>query len=130
MNGLTHLKQLTMYFLVGVTATIVEWIVFYLLDVQCGLHYTISVTTAFALSTLANWGAGRILVFKKGDAKGIWHEFLCIYAVSGAGLGANLLIMWVCIDCIGIPDMIAKIIATGIMFVGNFAVRKFWIYKS
>ena len=123
------LKQLIIYFFVGAAATLVEWGIFYLFDQVLSVHYTFSTVFAFALSTVANWGFGRILLFKKGDPRGLLHELLSIYGVSLAGLLANLAIMWICIEFIQLPDMLSKIIATGIVFMGNFAVRKLWIYK-
>ena len=85
---------------------------------------------AFAVSTLANWGLGRLLLFKKGDQHGLLHELIAIYGVSIIGLLANLGIMWIMIEQLKSPDMIAKITATAIVFIGNFLVRKFWIYKE
>lgn len=121
--------QFALYFLVGAGATAVEWVVFYLLNGLLGMHYAVSTTLAFAVSTLANWSGGRILLFHKGDARGLLHELISIYTVSILGLLANLLIMWITIEKMYIQDMLSKMIATGIVFIGNFLVRKFWIYK-
>ncbi len=123
------LLQAFMYLFVGAGATIVEWLVFYLLDVKAGLHYIVATALAFAVSTLANWALGRVLVFKKGDAKGLFHELIAIYGISIIGLLLNIGIMWICIELFDVSDMPAKIIATIIVFSANFAVRKFWIYK-
>ena len=123
------IRQILLYLVVGAGATVVEWGVFYLLDVRCGVHYTAATALAFAVSTLANWGLGRLLIFSKGDAKGIVHELVSIYGISCLGLAANLGIMFVCITLLGFPDMLSKIIATAIVFAANFAVRKFFIYK-
>ena len=124
------LKQLVLYFFVGVGATIIEWAVFYLLDIELKIHYSLATALAFAVSTLANWGLGRLLLFKKGDQHGLLHELIAIYGVSIIGLLANLGIMWIMIEQLKSPDMIAKITATAIVFIGNFLVRKFWIYKE
>ncbi len=123
------LIQAFIYLVVGAGATVVEWLVFYLFDVKAGLHYSVATALAFAVSTLANWALGRVLVFKKGDTKGLLHELSAIYGVSIVGLLMNIGIMWVVIECFKLSDMMAKIIATMIVFVANFAVRKFWIYK-
>lgn len=123
------IKQLSLYFIIGLAATFVEWGIFYFFDHLLLLHYTVSTALAFAVSTIANWGFGRLFLFKKGDSKGLFHELLSIYGVSIAGLIANLLIMWFCIEQAHFSDMIAKIIATGIVFIGNFFVRKLCIYK-
>jgi len=42
----------------------------------------------------------------------------------------NLAIMWIAVEQFGVQEMIAKIIATGIVFFWNFFVRKLLIYKS
>jgi len=123
------LIQLTLYFFVGAGATIVEWSVFYVFDVVVGFHYVAATAIAFAVSTLANWCLGRLMVFKKGDVRGLLHELLAIYSISVFGLLANIAIMYVIIEWMKAQDMTAKIIATAIVFAGNFLVRKFWIYK-
>ena len=123
------IRQILLYLVVGAGATLVEWGVFYLLDARCGVHYALATALAFAVSTLSNWYLGRLLLFSKGDAKGIVHELASIYGVSALGLVANLAIMYVCIDVLEFPHMSAKILATAIVFSLNFAVRKFLIYK-
>ncbi len=123
------LGELAVYFFVGLGATAVEWSCFYLFDMHFHIHYTVAVAMAFLFSTFANWGLGRLMLFKKGDPRGLLHELVAIYGVSSLGLLANLAIMWGMIDCLKVPDMPAKIAATGIVFLGNFLVRKFWIYK-
>lgn len=123
------LKQLFVYFWVGLGATVVEWLAFYALDHGLKLHYALATAIAFAVSTLANWYLGRLMLFKQSDPKGIKHELLSIYAVSIFGLLANLAIMAVAIEWCKTPDMTAKIIATGIVFLMNFLVRKIFIYK-
>ena len=58
-----------------------------------------------------------------------------IYATSVIGLLLNWLIMWFAIDCLRMlglpsaPEMLAKIIATGVVFFWNFIIRKLVIYK-
>ena len=123
------LKQLFLYLVVGGCATVVEWVAFYGLDILLQWHYALATAAAFAISTFANWSFGRLLLFHTGNAKGLLYELVSIYLVSIAGLAANLLIMWLAIDIAGLNDMQAKIIATGIVFAGNFMVRKYFIYK-
>lgn len=56
-------------------------------------------------------------------------EIAKIYAVSVIGLLMNMAIMFVAVEKIGLPEMLSKIIATGIVFGWNFLVRKLVIYK-
>ena len=122
------IRQLLLYMIVGALATVVEWTVFYILDMRCGMHYAISVAIAFILSTFANWVAGRLILFHKGNMS-VSREILCIYMTSIAGLFLNLLIMYILIDRYHTNDMLSKIIATGVVFMWNFLVRKKIIYK-
>lgn len=130
MISLASIRQLIIYFFVGAGATVVEWGAFYGFNEMLHMHYTLSTTLAFILSTFANWALGRLTLFRKGSTQGLFRELLAIYGVSCIGLLANLGIMWVCIEQIRISDMISKMLATAIVFIGNFLVRKFWIYKA
>lgn len=122
-----NIRQFVIYLFVGACATIVEWVVFYVLRHPIYIHYMLATTIAFILSTFANWLIGKWLLFRQ--KQNVWKELMKIYATSAAGLLMNLLIMWIAIDLIGIQDMIAKIIATGMVFFWNFLVRKLLIYK-
>lgn len=128
MNLSKNVKQFILYFIVGGIATIVEWVMFYLLDSIASINYMLATTIAFAVSTFANWAAGRLIMFKGNGY--LLAELVKIYVTSIAGLFMNLLIMWIAIDGIGIPNFISKVIATGIVFFWNFAVRKLMIYKE
>lgn len=124
-----NFKQLALYLVVGAGATVVEWSIFFVCNAIFEIHYAVSTTIAFAASTAANWFFGRVLLFHGGNGKSLLGEIGSIYAVSIAGLLMNLLIMWFAIELCGVPEMAAKIVATAIVFLGNFAVRKFLIYK-
>lgn len=117
-----------LYLIVGGIATIVEWIIFYILNSLFYLHYIPSTIIAYIISTFSNWAAGRLLVFKRSE-KGFVAEIFSIYAASIIGLLLNLAIMWVIIDFVNANSMIAKIVATILVFLWNYIVRKTIIYK-
>lgn len=122
-----NIRQFVIYLFVGALATVVEWVAFYLLRHPIYMHYMLATTIAFIISTFANWIIGKWLLFR--EKQNLLKELAKIYVTSIAGLLMNLLIMWIAIDLIGIQDMLAKIIATGIVFFWNFLVRKLLIYK-
>ena len=117
-----------LYLIVGGIATIVEWIIFYILNSLFYLHYIPSTIIAYIISTFSNWAAGRLLVFKRSE-KGFVAEIFSIYAASIIGLLLNLAIMWVIIDFVNANSMIAKIVATILVFLWNYIVRKTIMYK-
>lgn len=121
------LKQLFLYLIVGGIATLVEWACFWLFSQVVNINYLVATALAFIVSTFANWLAGKLIMFK--EWKNIFTELVKIYATSVAGLLFNLLLMWVMVDKIGLHEMLSKIIATGIVFMWNFLVRKYLIYR-
>ncbi len=121
-------KDFLLYLIVGAIATAAEWVFFFIFD-KFSFHYSLSTILAYILSTLFNWLAGRLLVFKKGTAS-LLKEILGIYIAAGVGLLLNLAIMWVGVDLLSINKMLTKISATGIVFIYNFLVRKLFIYKQ
>lgn len=124
-----NLKELFLYLIVGVIATISEWGVFYLTDDIFNIHYMFATTIAYIISTFVNWIVGRLIVFKNTD-KSIFFELFCVYMASIIGLLLNLLIMWFAVGFFGIQEMISKIIATCLVFIWNFLIRKLFIYKK
>ena len=129
MNVKKNLKELLIYLVVGGIATVSEWAFFWLCQTALSLHYAASTVIAYLLSTLVNWGAGRLLVFKTA-AGPLWQELLKIYLAAAAGLALNLGIMFVCVDLLHMNEMLSKILATGIVFLFNFLIRKLCIYKK
>ena len=122
------IKEFFLYLVVGGIATVTEWLVFFLLD-KCYLHYAVATVIAYIVSTFVNWLAGRLLVFKQSEHKFL-KEIVSVYLASIVGLVGNLLLMWIAVDLLSANEMLSKVIATGIVFLYNFLVRKFWIYKQ
>ena len=121
------IKQLFLYLIVGGIATVVEWALFYIFFNFLDINYLIATALAFIFSTFANWLAGKVLLFKEWN--NILSEIIKIYATSIAGLLFNLVLMWIMVEQLGIHEMLSKMIATGIVFMWNFLVRKYVIYK-
>lgn len=89
----------------------------------------------FLFSTTANWILGRILTFKQSsyeNKRGM--ELILVFAVSLVGLVFNMLLMYLFVTILGMDtDMLkvlAKILATGIVFVWNFLGRKIFVYRE
>ncbi len=128
------IRQFLSYFWVGGVSAIVEWLAFSVLDTLLELPYLLSTVLAFCCSTTVNWFLGRTFTFKGSayhDQKG--KEIFLVFLVSAVGLLFNLLLMYFFVTVLGMnthaQKTIAKILSTGIVFVWNFASRKYLIYK-
>lgn len=120
------MKQFFLYIIVGGIATIAEWICFFFFDKI--IHYFWATSLAFVFSTFVNWSVGRLILFK-GKVNSLIKELMQIYSTSIIGLVLNLIIMYLVVEWIGLSEMKAKIIGTGIVFFWNFLIRKLVIYK-
>lgn len=130
-----NIKQFLSYIGVGGTAAIVEWVSFTVFVSLIGVPYLPATIFAFLLATTANWILGRMFTFKESTYKEKRiKEAVLVFFVSAIGLGFNMLLMYLFVDVIGmstnIQQTIAKVIATGIVFIWNYLSRKMWIYQG
>ena len=132
--------KLFMYLLVGGSAALFEWAMFYVLfQMLRGLsvfaYETQAVLTAtalaFALSTLYHYIVCNRFVFDSGSRYKKGAEISLVFFVSAIGLGWNLLLMWLFTSpsLLGLPPMVSKIMASAIVTVWNYVSRKKWIFS-
>ena len=122
-----ELKKFISYFFVGGMAAIVEWVTFYISNLF--LNYTISTITAFILATTANYFLGKVMTFK--NYKQEKKDIILVFVVSGIGLLFNVLLMRLFIEVLHFKiNIIAKVLATGIVFIWNYVSRRLFIYKK
>ena len=121
------LEQLVKFGIVGVIATLLEWIIFYICTNQLKIHYSISTVIGFSISTIFNYWASVKWIFDVNKEKSEKLNFILFVVLSIVGLGLNELILWICIEKFAIYNMIGKVIATGIVMVFNFITRKLFL---
>ena len=132
--------KIFMYLLVGGSAALLEWGLFFLffsvlthagifsLQTQTVLAAT---TLAFATSTLYHYFLCNRFVFDSGSRYHKGTEVSLVFLVSAVGLGWNLLLMWIFTSpmLLGLNPMLSKIMASAIVTVWNYLSRKKWIFK-
>lgn len=123
------IRQFLKYLLVGGGATLVEWALFWLLDEQLTMHHQWATVVAYTASTFVNWGLGRLFVFKESE-RGAAAEIAGVYLAALIGLLLNMGIMYVLVDALGWNEMLSKVLATGLVFVWNFLIRRLAIYRK
>lgn len=120
--------KVVLYLVVGGTAALVEWGLFYTFAVVFALNYLLSTAAAYFLSTIYHYVLGNILVFNSGARYGRKKELFLVFAVSIMGLLLNLLLMYVFVGCFMMQPMFAKILTTALVVVWNYLARKKWIF--
>ena len=128
-------RQFMSYFCVGGISAIVEWVLFAAFANLLGINYIAATCLAFVFSTLTNWFLGKRWTFKdsKQYEKKALKEVLLIFIVSGVGLLFNIVLMFLFVNVLELNTPLlkvcSKITATGIVFVWNFLIRKYAVYR-
>jgi putative flippase GtrA len=82
----------------------------------------------FLLATFVNFFLSRTFVFK--SRLGYVNEFAAVGLASGGVFLLNLTVFYGLYALLAVPVMIAKVMGTLVGFVGNYAVRQFWIFSG
>ncbi len=122
--------QFFRYIFVGGLATVVDWLVLFLLTDVVGIYYLLSAVVAFAAGLLANFLLSKLLVFQANKVAGtVFLEFF-IYTIIGViGLGLTELFLFCFTNLWHFHYMISKIIASAFVLLWNFFARKILLYK-
>ncbi len=122
------LMQLFKFGVVGVLATVLDFLFLYLFTDVFGIYYLLSAAVSFVLSTLFNYVASMRFVFSSKfnkDEKS--KEVLLFVILSVIGLLLNQFLMWLFVEKITLYYMLSKIVATFFVMAWNFISRKIWL---
>lgn len=119
------------YFFVGGAAAALDFLVFALLTKLDHVPWFWSAFISFTAATLLNYFLSIRFVFQSGVRfSQKHHEVLLVFLVSLIGLAINQLVLWFCIEKLGIGALIAKVIGTGTVFFWNYAARRHFVFKT
>jgi len=118
------LVQIFKFGIVGVVATLIDFIFLYLLKDICNLPLILANTLSFSISVIYNYIASMTFVFDIDKSKSKSKNFVIFVICSVIGLLLNNLIVYIVTEVAGIYHMISKVIATIFVMIFNFITRK------
>lgn len=119
------IKQILNFSLVGLVATLLDYLVFAFLFNGLGWHYILASLLAFVLATLANYGLTLKFVFQSRFGKDEkFKEFFLFFILAVLALCLTLFLMAVCVRGLGIHPNLSKLLVTACVMVFNFLTRK------
>lgn len=118
------LLQIFKFGVVGVIATVIDFIFLYFFKEFCNLSVVFANTLSFCISVLYNYWASLTFVFDVNKEKDQRKNFVIFILCSVVGLLLNDLIVWIITDLLKIYYLLSKVVATGIVMVFNFITRK------
>lgn len=123
------LAQIIKFGLVGFLCFFIDYGIMVFLTEVAGVHYLLSSGISFTVSVIVNYVLSLTYVFET-EQKNRVKEFIIFVVLSVIGLGINQVLMWFCVDILGIFYMISKIGATAVVMVYNFITRKMILEKK
>ena len=117
------LVQIFNFGIVGVVATIIDFLFLYLFRDMCHFPLIISNTLSFCISVIYNYYASMTFVFDVDQSKSKKKNFILFIIFSVIGLVINDIIVYIVTE-FGIYYMISKVIATVFVMIFNFVTRK------
>lgn len=123
------IAQTIKFGLVGFLCFFIDYGIMVFLTEVAGVHYLLSSGISFTVSVIVNYILSLTYVFETEQGNRV-KEFVIFVVLSVIGLGINQLLMWFCVDILGIFYMISKIGATAVVMVYNFVTRKMILEKK
>ena len=118
------LIQIFKFGIVGVVATLIDFIFLYLFRDLCKLPLILSNTLAFTISVIYNYIASMTFVFEIDKSKSKKKTFIIFIIFSVIGLIINNIFIQLLTNTLDIYYMISKVITTIIVMIFNFITRK------
>lgn len=111
---------------VGGGCFLLEYVLLYTLTEYVGFEPLVSAPIAFTISLIVNYILCVYVVFH-AEHQSTTQAVLFI-VTSIMGLGINQLVMWGCIDLLGIWYMFSKVVASAIVMIWNYFTKRFILH--
>jgi putative flippase GtrA len=121
-------QQLWRYGIVGLTSAMIDFGILYLLTDGFGFHYLWSATISFIVAASYNYYLNKTWTFKAGGK--LSKQVGIFLLIAGSGVLLNNLILYLLVEQAHWWYIYAKIIATGIVTIGNFIGNKYLTFKA
>ena len=115
------------FLVVGGSCFLLEYFLLFALTEFVGFDPLISAPIAFTVSLIVNYILCVYVVFHAENQTGRQMFFFILTSIMG--LGINQLVLWCCIDIIGIWYMFAQGIASAIVMIWNCFTKRYILKK-
>lgn len=122
-------KELFLYVVFGTLTTLVNIVVYFLLDYVLGVNYIISNIIAWFLSVLFAYVTNRIWVFESKSPDILKEASLFFGGRIFSGV-LDTALLYLFIDILAIADAPSKIIVEIIIVIVNYVLSKLVVFKD
>lgn len=126
----TYSRSLLAYgCIVSVPAALADWGTFGLFVHVLSVHYLPAAAAAFVAGTGVNALLSRRFGFQS-RGRGVLEEVGLVYLASATGFCLSTLTLSLCIEWLGLPPLVSKVMGSASAFLLNFGARQFFVFSS
>lgn len=120
--------QVLKFALVGVSSTLIDWAIYFLLTRETSTFYLFAKSISFIISAINSYYLNRLWTFESTQ-KNVIQEFAKFLIVSTIGLVTNTLILKLAVEKFHWSDLTGLALATLVVMFWNFSANKLWVFK-
>lgn len=121
--------ELFRYVIMGGIAFLADFSTFFSLTFFYGVHYLIANFFSFFVGLVTNYSIGTFWVFKERKIEKRNNEFILVLLISIGALLLTQFLLWFFTEIVDVHYTMSKVVASVLVLVYSFAVRKILIYK-
>ncbi len=124
-------KEAILYIIFGILTTLVNFIIYTVL-IFVGIDTYIANIIAWVGAVLFAYLTNRSIVFNSSAKKKaeLFKEIIAFYGARIFSLIVEMIILYVCIDLIGMDQFIPKLAAQVIVIILNYILSKFMVFRN
>ncbi len=125
-------REIFLYLIFGGLTTFINIISYFIFTYGFSMNYQVSNVIAWVFAVLFAFVTNKLFVFesvndtKKEDLK----EMVSFFSFRILSLGIDMLCMYIMIQCLGIYDLIAKVVSNILVIISNYIFSKVFIFKK
>lgn len=125
-------KSQILYLFFGGLTTLLNIVLFFILNTLCHIEYQISNVIAWIICVAFAYITNKIWVFesKTKDKKSLLKETISFLVARLITLGIEFVLLYIFIEKISMPEIIAKVITNVIVIVLNYVFSKLFIFAK
>lgn len=118
------IAQSVKYFVVALVGLLIDFAILFALVDFLGLNYLVSAAVSFLVALVVNFVLSERFVFRDPKISNSLNRFVLFGMIGLLGLGILTVSMWLMVDGLGLQYLLAKVLATVLVYVWNFLARK------
>jgi putative flippase GtrA len=122
-------KEFLRYFFASGGALGVDYLVLFLTVSVIGIHYILGAAAGFIVGSVFVYFLSTYWVFESRRLNDRRQEFFMFIGIGLAALVTGLIVIWFFTEIIGFYYLFSKLISTGVVFLFNFFLRRFFLFR-